>query len=349
MPAVPVGATLAAWSGKARTHHKLPWWGFAMSGIWAGAFIAFGGLLAVTASTGVTPVGAAKLLGAAVFPVGLVLVALAGIGGALFTGGVAVWVAALTRADGSAKQLSYAWAMMLLFNAVGSLAVVALVGLGGILDADTAVGAHMAATANAKVSHGWGEAVMRGIGCNILVCAAVWLAARAESTAGAIIALWWPITCFVACGFEHSVANMFLLPAGAWAGASEVTALTSIWGNIIPVTLGNIIGGAIWAGSAICIDNANAAAARCGLATAGGADELVTAAAAADTGAAAAKLPSHASNEHLVEAGEVQITDLDSQAGSAAGAHGGADSKPKAVSRAVVRSEDLADVTPSVA
>lgn len=318
-----------------------------MSSIWAGAFIAFGGLLAVTASTGVTPVGASKLLGAAVFPVGLVLVALAGIGGALFTGGVAVWVAALARADGSVKQLSYAWAVMLLFNAVGSLAVVALAGLGGQLDGDTAVGAHMAATANAKVSFGWGEALMRGIGCNLLVCAAVWLAARADSTAGAIIALWWPITCFVACGFEHSVANMFLLPAGAWAGASKATALACIWANIIPVTLGNIIGGAIWAGSAICIDSANAVAARCELAAAGAADELEAAAPdAAQQGAAAGKLPADASNEHLVEAGEVQMTDLDSHAGSAAG---GAGSKSKAVSRAAVRSEDLADVTPAVA
>ena len=88
------------------------------------------------------------------------------------------------------------------------------------------------------------EAFLRGMLCNTLVCLAVWLCVAAHSVSGKILAILFPITAFVALGFEHSVANMYLIPVGAFAGAEGVTLAATV-GNLVPVTLGNIVGGSV--------------------------------------------------------------------------------------------------------
>jgi hypothetical protein len=125
------------------------------------------------------------------------------------------------------------------------------------------VGANALLTANAKVNLGFGEALVRGILCNFLVCLAVWLCFSARTVTGKIFAIIFPITAFVACGFEHSIANMYFIPMGilmtgqpAVLGAAGVTseAVANLtWagfvGNLVPVTIGNVIGGGIFVGA----------------------------------------------------------------------------------------------------
>ena len=113
-------------------------------------------------------------------------------------------------------------------------------GLGGGAMAETAVG-----IATAKVELGVAEAFFRGILCNALVCLAIWLSMAAHTVAGKSIAIIFPISAFVALGFEHSVANMYLIPIGWLAGADSVTA-SGFVGNLVPVTLGNIVGGGVF-------------------------------------------------------------------------------------------------------
>ena len=87
-----------------------------------------------------------------------------------------------------------------------------------------------------------GAALLRGIGCNWLVCLAVWMALASDDIAGKILAIWFPIMAFVALGLEHSVANMFFIPLGMFNGAN-VRSSDMLWSNLLPVTIGNIIGG----------------------------------------------------------------------------------------------------------
>jgi len=110
----------------------------------------------------------------------------------------------------------------------------------------------------AKVSLPFGEALFRGIGCNWLVCLAVWMALSAKDIAGKVLAIFFPIMAFVALGYEHCVANMYFVPmglflkgtaaAGSAAGLESLTWARFIWANLIPVTLGNIVGGAVFVG-----------------------------------------------------------------------------------------------------
>jgi formate transporter len=115
--------------------------------------------------------------------------------------------------------------------------VVGALGLGGGAVAETAI-----AIAEAKVALGFTEALFRGILCNVLVCLAVWLSFAAHHVPGKVLAIIFPISAFVALGFEHSVANMYLIPIAMLAGAESATA-AGFLANLIPVTLGNIVGG----------------------------------------------------------------------------------------------------------
>lgn len=226
----------------------------------AGAFIALGALFFTTVTTGaagVTPYGAARLLGGLAFCLGLVLVVLAG--AELFTGNnliVMAWIGGSV----STGQLLRNWALVYAGNLVGSLATVALVYLSGQFRfAGGAVGAQALAIANAKVSLGFWEPLFLGMLCNALVCLAIWLTMGAHSTTDKVIAILFPITAFVAIGFEHSVANMYFVPIGlliksdgaflASLGKTAADYAGLTWGaflveNLVPVTLGNIIGGA---------------------------------------------------------------------------------------------------------
>lgn len=204
----------------------------------AGVFIGFGGAAYTMVMTGVDPgFGPARFLGGLVFSLGLILVI---VGGAeLFTGNALMTMAAVDRKITLAALL-HNWGIVFVGNAIGAAGLAVAFGMTGLLDG--AMGAKAVAIAEAKTALPPLQAFMRGVLCNALVCLAVWLTFAARTTTGKIMAILWPISGFVLLGLEHSVANMYLLPQGALAGAD--LPLTGVFGNLLWVTLGNILGGA---------------------------------------------------------------------------------------------------------
>jgi formate/nitrite transporter len=104
--------------------------------------------------------------------------------------------------------------------------------------------------ADTKIGLGWGTALLRGVGCNWLVCMSLFMAVASQEAIGKLVALWWPIFAFVTVGFEHSVANMFMVPAGIFEGDTKYNFGEFLGRNLIPVTIGNMIGGALFVGFA---------------------------------------------------------------------------------------------------
>mgnify|MGYP000391913020 CR=1 FL=1 len=204
----------------------------------AGAFIGFGGAAYTAVMTGVDAAsGPHRLLGGVVFSLGLVLVI---VGGAeLFTGNALMVMAAVDRRI-TLRRLLRSWAVVYAGNLVGAAGLAVAFGLSGVLDG--AMGAVAAGIPRAKVELLPHEAFLRGALCNALVCLAIWLSFAARTVAGKILAILWPISAFVLLGLEHSVANMYLFPQGWWAG-SGVSAGDAA-GNLLWVTLGNVVGGA---------------------------------------------------------------------------------------------------------
>lgn len=203
----------------------------------AGAFIAFGALFYIVVVAGVAPPsGPVRFAGGVAFSLGLVLVM---VGGAeLFTGNALMVMALVDRRIGLGALLRN-WAVVFVGNAVGAIAIAVLVLLSGLLEGQ--LGATARGIAEAKLALTPTETLARGILCNALVCLAVWLTFSARTAGGKTIVILLPIAGFVALGFEHSVANFFLLPLGALAGAE--VGLGGALGNLGPVTIGNIIGG----------------------------------------------------------------------------------------------------------
>ncbi len=204
----------------------------------AGLFIGLGGALFTMVMTGVdASFGPARFLGGVVFSLGLVLVI---VGGAeLFTGNALMVMAAVDRKI-TIAELSRNWAIVYVGNFAGALILALAVFLAGTLSGGT--GETAKTVALEKISLGPLEAFVRGILCNVLVCLAVWLTFAARTVSGKILAIVWPIAGFVALGFEHSVANMYLLPQGIFAGA-DISAAAVVQ-KLFLVTAGNIIGGA---------------------------------------------------------------------------------------------------------
>jgi formate/nitrite transporter len=226
-------------------------------GIFAGIYIGFGAQLAITVTHDMASffgVGMAKLMGGAVFSVGLMLVVIAG--AELFTGNNLIFLSVLDRQVGI-RRLFRSWGIVYFANLAGSLLLVLLVYWSDLWKTDGGlVGAKALSIANGKVNLTFLAAFARGILCNWLVCLAVWMAVSARAVMGKIFAIFFPIMAFVASGFEHSVANMFFIPMGlalkgqeaivSAAGLADKLSHLTIGGmvmNLIPVTLGNIIGG----------------------------------------------------------------------------------------------------------
>lgn len=201
-------------------------------GALAGAFIAFAG---VAASIGGALGG--KLASATIFPIGLTMVLLAG--SELFTGNC-LFLMPLLRRNITAGHMLRNWVAVYLGNLMGSVAVAFLVVQCGALDgiAEAAV-----AAALTKAALPFGVALLRGVLCNFLVCLAVWMAFCAQSAGGKVVSLFGPIFLFVLCGFEHSVANMYYIPAGIFLAENGEVTWLSLWQNLLPVTLGNMVGG----------------------------------------------------------------------------------------------------------
>lgn len=211
-------------------------------GILAGAFIAFGAMFfTLIASDPTLGFGLKRLLGGVVFSLGLILVV---IGGAeLFTGNNLI-VMAWAEKKVTSGALLRNWSLVYVANFAGAFACVLLVHFSGTLGmGDGTVGETAAAIAVSKLQLPASQAFFRGILCNALVCLAIWLSYAAHSVAGKILAIIFPISAFVALGFEHSVANMYLIPIGMLNGA--MVDIAGFFANLLFVTLGNIVGGSI--------------------------------------------------------------------------------------------------------
>ena len=216
----------------------LPLHRLATLAILAGAFIGFGSAFWCIAMAGIDPgFGPARVLGGAVFALGLILVI---VGGAeLFTGNALMVMAAVDRRV-TLGSLLRNWGTVYAGNLIGAVGLALAFGFSGLLDGPMGETAARAAAAKASLSPL--EAFVRGALCNALVCLAVWLSFAARTATDKILAVLWPVAGFVAIGLEHSVANMFLFPAGLWAGATAP--LSGVISNLFWVTLGNIVGGA---------------------------------------------------------------------------------------------------------
>ena len=224
--------------------------------IQAGAFIAFGAAFFTHVIHDSTlGIGLTRLLGGLAFSLGLILVIIAGAD--LFTGDTLMVMACYSRSI-KVNQMLRSWLIVLVGNLIGALAIVLLVYLSGHwLTQDAAIGAVALEIAYTKTSLTFTQAFASGMLCNVLVCLAIWLCYSARSVTDKILSIIFPITAFVAMGFEHSIANMFFLPAG-WllsnhptfaALCSQPITLSLILKNLIPVTIGNMVGGAIFVGT----------------------------------------------------------------------------------------------------
>ena len=212
-------------------------------GVLAGAFIALGAMFFTLVMTGSNlGLGPARLLGGVAFSLGLVLVV---IGGAeLFTGNSLIVMAWADRRI-SAWDLLRNWLLVYVANFAGALGMALMahwsgaLTLGGDALLATAIG-----IARAKVALDFQSAFWRGVLCNILVCLAIWLSFAAHNVSGKIIAIVFPISAFVALGFEHSIANMYLIAVAMLPGDSGIS-VGDVAANLLPVTLGNVVGGGV--------------------------------------------------------------------------------------------------------
>lgn len=248
-------------AGIGETKNSMSIMNIVLLGFLAGAYIAFGGMLAEVTQAGMAaagyPVGLCKFVFGAVFPVGLILVVLAG--SELFTGNVMYMTMGLLDGKASVGGLAKNWIGSWVFNLIGSLFVAYVLAYmtgimtaapfkaGAITVANTKAlgGATFLSAGKATASITPIQGFIRAIGCNWLVCLAVYLALASDDIIGKIFGIWFPIMAFVTLGFEHSVANMFFIPLGIFLGA-EVTWAQFFINNLIPVTIGNIVGGAIF-------------------------------------------------------------------------------------------------------
>lgn len=223
----------------------------AIAGILAGCYIALGATLSIVAGYGFPEATAGnpalqRLLSGLSFPIGLVLVVV--LGAELFTGNNALLVPAAMRGATTPGRVALNWALVYVYNFIGSVAFAyVMVYCAGLTDGSPYREATVA-IAQAKTSQPWLTVFVKGIGANWLVCLAVWLALSSKSLPGKVIGCWLPVAAFVALGYEHCIANMFFIPMGMMNGA-EVSAGTAVWNNLIPATLGNIVGGAVLVGA----------------------------------------------------------------------------------------------------
>ena len=235
-----------------RTKANLPLLSTAALGVLAGGFIGLGGLYyTLVISDPALSFAAVRVLGGLAFSLGLILVVIAG--AELFTGNnllVMAWVSHKISTRRFLRNL----AIVYLANLVGAIGLAALVTFSGHWKSNSgALGKTAVALAAAKCALPFAEAFLKGVLCNVLVCLAVWLAMAGRSVTDKILAIVFPISAFVAAGFEHSVANMYFIPLGIFlenlASPEILTAPAALsWvgfaQNLVPVTLGNLVGGA---------------------------------------------------------------------------------------------------------
>ena len=233
-------------------------------GIAAGFFIGIGAEASSLAMHGISNVGLARTVAGAVFPIGLMLIVL--LGGELFTGNCLISMAVYdkkSKLKGMIRNLTIVY----ISNFIGAALMAWMINNCGQLNfSDGGAGAFTIKVALGKVGIDPIQAIVSGILCNVLVCLAIFMAATAKDVAGKCIAIFFPIFVFVISGFEHCVANMYYIPAGIFAAqnslyaakATELYGITAeqlsglnfgtMFSNLIPVTIGNIIGGMVFVG-----------------------------------------------------------------------------------------------------
>lgn len=217
----------------------------------AGAYIALGGLLSVIVGGGMPEAAAAnpalqKLLSAAVFPLGLFLIVV--LGGELFTGNNALLMPGLVSKKFGWGDVAVNWIIVWVFNFVGALLFVFLFVWGTQVLHPEPWNTAVRNIAVAKTSMPWMVVFLKAAAANWCVCLAVWLALTGHNMVEKMIGCWLPVFAFVALGFEHCIANMFFIPAGMMEGA-DVGIGIMFTANLIPATLGNIVGGALLVGT----------------------------------------------------------------------------------------------------
>jgi formate/nitrite transporter len=242
------------------TKAQMPWPDVFALSVLAGAFIALGAIFATTVASGDgVPYGVTRLLAGLTFTLGLVLVVVAG--AELFTGNNLIVMAWASRRVSTTRLLAN-WSVVWVGNFVGATATAVLVYFSRQYEFG-GVGQTALSIAAAKTSLGFGQAIALGMLCNALVCLAVWLTYGAHTTTDKVVAIVLPIAAFVAAGFEHSVANMYFISIGLLiksdesfvAGLDPAPDLTQLtWqsffaDNLLPVTIGNIVGGAVMVGA----------------------------------------------------------------------------------------------------
>jgi len=247
-------------TGLAKT--KLPAVKMLLLGLLAGMFIALAGVGASIASVSIQTASVAKLVGALVFPTGLAMVLIAG--SELFTGNCLLVIPVLQK-EAKFSGMIKNWFFVYIGNFIGGVLVAALTVYGGTYSLfGGAAAAGVMNTAITKVGMTFSDALIRGVLCNFLVCIAVWMSFAAKDIVGKVAGMYLPIMLFVLSGYEHSIANMYYIPAGLFAKGYSVYSAAAdtidpakfnnlTWGNmftknIIPVTLGNIIGGVLLVG-----------------------------------------------------------------------------------------------------
>ncbi|MBO5389347.1 MAG: formate/nitrite transporter family protein [Lachnospiraceae bacterium] len=216
-------------------------------GFFAGLFISFAGIAATTATATMETASAGRLIAAIVFPAGMAMVLIAG--SELFTGNNLIIISVLEKKVTVTKMLKN-WFFVYIGNFLGAMFVAAMVTYGHVPDL---FGGKLAeAVINSGVirtSMNFSDSLIKGILCNILVCIAVWMAFASKDVSGKLLISFWPVMLFVLCGFEHCIADMYYCMAALFTSAEYgISADTLTWGNfithnLIPVTLGNLIGG----------------------------------------------------------------------------------------------------------
>lgn len=231
---------------------RLSAWKMLILGFFAGCFIGFAGIASTTASATIENPSVSRLISAIVFPAGMAMVLVAG--SELFTGNNLIIISVLQKQASVAGMLKN-WLFVYLGNFIGTGFVATLVVFGHTPDLfGGRLAEKMIIAAQARVTQTFSEALIRGILCNILVCIAVWAAFAAKKVSGKLLMSFWPVMIFVLCGFEHSIADMYFGVAGLLTSmeygisATGLSLFTFLFRNLLPVTIGNIIGGSIVGG-----------------------------------------------------------------------------------------------------
>jgi formate/nitrite transporter len=241
-------AEQVSFSGTAKA--KMPILKFILLSILGGAYISFGGLLFLFVAGGMpemaaTNPGLVKFLGAAMFPIGLIFVMIAGAD--LFTSDCAIMVFPVMEKNVKLKSLLRIWAFSYVFNFVGAVAVAYFFAHKVGFVEDLPWKEYLHKLAFKKTHSDFFTVFLKGIGANWLVCLGAWMGFAAKDVIGKCIGIWIPVMFFVAMGYEHSIANMFFIPAAIFTGANITWTEFGI-NNLIPATLGNIVGGAVFVG-----------------------------------------------------------------------------------------------------